>query len=173
MPGCEGAIIRREGGVEQGNGGGIEFHRMPWRMIRRSIQSSPTQRNQRFGVGNMCFSIFWAQSDANHRAAGCCRRQSGVPENGHGGLSSRTSALRQLGCARVVPTLDNLSLFLGSWLEAPLPDWISESALLSTAFSNQTLRFSTEVLPRLATSSYSTVCPSLRVERPAFSTAEI
>src|SRR5882724_2659973 len=94
-------------------------------------------------------------------------------KNGHGGLSSRTSALRQLGCARVVPTLDNLSLFLGSWLEAPLPDWISESALLSTALSNQTLRFSAEVLPRLATSSYSTVCPSLRVERPAFSTAEI
>src|SRR3979411_1793862 len=96
-----------------------------------------------------------------------------MPENGHGGLSSRTSALRQLGCARVVPTLDNLSLFLGSWLEAPLPDWVSESALLSTAFSNQTLRFSAEVLPRLATSSYSTVCPSLSVERPAFSTAEI
>src|SRR5438270_7173091 len=37
----------------------------------------------------------------------------------------------------------------------------------------QTLRCSAEVLPRLATSSYSTVCPSLSVERPAFSTAEI
>src|SRR4051812_16191118 len=37
----------------------------------------------------------------------------------------------------------------------------------------QTLRFSAEVLPRLATSSYSTVWPSLSVDRPAFSTAEI
>src|ERR1700694_1245788 len=46
---------------------------------------------------------------------------------------------------------------------------ISERAPLP----RQTLRFSAEVLPRLATSSYSTVCPSLSVERPAFSTAEI
>src|SRR4051812_15634963 len=39
--------------------------------------------------------------------------------------------------------------------------------------SLQTLMFSAEVLPRLATSSNSTVCPSLSVDRPAFSTAEI
>jgi glutathione S-transferase len=36
-----------------------------------------------------------------------------------------------------------------------------------------TLRFSADVLPRLVTSSYSTVCPSLSVESPARSTAEI
>src|SRR3979409_71615 len=36
-----------------------------------------------------------------------------------------------------------------------------------------TLRFSAEDLPRLLTTSYSTTCPSLSVESPAFSTAEI
>src|ERR1700733_14753192 len=36
-----------------------------------------------------------------------------------------------------------------------------------------TLRFSAEVLPLFATSSYSTCWPSLRVDRPALSTAEI
>src|SRR5262249_13040453 len=36
-----------------------------------------------------------------------------------------------------------------------------------------TLRFSAEVLPRFDTSSYSTTWPSLRVVRPALSTAEI
>src|ERR1700732_1490603 len=36
-----------------------------------------------------------------------------------------------------------------------------------------TLRFSADALPRLVTSSYSTVCPSLSVLRPARSTAEI
>src|SRR3984893_18588972 len=36
-----------------------------------------------------------------------------------------------------------------------------------------TLRFSADVLPRLVTSSYSTVCPSFSVLRPARSTAEI
>src|SRR5436190_19090663 len=35
------------------------------------------------------------------------------------------------------------------------------------------LRFSADVLPRLVTSSYSTVWPSLSVPRPARSTAEI
>src|SRR5258708_39002800 len=49
----------------------------------------------------------------------------------------------------------------------------SERALSRPPVWRQTLRFSAEVLPRLATSSYSTVCPSLSVERPAFSTAEI
>src|SRR5579872_5914543 len=37
----------------------------------------------------------------------------------------------------------------------------------------ETLRFSAEVLPLLATSSYSTTWPSLRPLRPALSTAEI
>ena len=34
-------------------------------------------------------------------------------------------------------------------------------------------RFSNEVLPRLETSSYSTVCPSFKVAKPAFSTAKM
>ena len=37
----------------------------------------------------------------------------------------------------------------------------------------QTFRFSADVFPRFATSSYSTTCPSLRLLSPAFSTAEI
>src|SRR5262249_10831946 len=36
-----------------------------------------------------------------------------------------------------------------------------------------TLRFSADVLPLFETSSYSTICPSFRPLRPAFSTAEI
>src|SRR5207249_4465815 len=36
-----------------------------------------------------------------------------------------------------------------------------------------TLRFSADVLPLFGTSSYSTICPSFRPLRPAFSTAEI
>src|ERR1700733_7107956 len=36
-----------------------------------------------------------------------------------------------------------------------------------------TLRFSADVFPLFATSSYSTTCPSLRPLRPALSTAEI
>ena len=36
-----------------------------------------------------------------------------------------------------------------------------------------TLRFSAEVLPRLETSSYSMLCPSFKLVRPAFSTAEM
>ena len=36
-----------------------------------------------------------------------------------------------------------------------------------------TLRFSADVLPLLGTSSYSTICPSFRPLRPAFSTAEM
>jgi hypothetical protein len=103
-----------------------------------------------------------------------------MPENGHEELSSRTSVFYASSDAQewfplstIESVLGVLLEALGVLLEAPLPDWISESALLSTALSNQTLRFSAEVLPRLATSSYSTVCPSLSVERPAFSTAEI
>src|SRR5665213_1920719 len=46
------------------------------------------------------------------------------------------------------------------WLTAVLP-------------GHTTFRFSADVLPLLGTSSYSTVCPSLRVLRPAFSTAEM
>src|SRR5689334_13065799 len=73
------------------------------------------------------------------------------------------------GLAAPIPN-DNSSL--RNFLKAPLPD-LSPRALLSSRAWRQTLRFSAEVLPRLATSSYSTVCPSLSVERPAFSTAEI
>src|SRR5260370_27603362 len=75
--------------------------------------------------------------------------------------------------ARAVPTPAECtqSFLRFSW--KPHSRIASESALLLTARSRQTLRFSAEVLPRLATSSYSTVCPSLSEERPAFSTAEI
>src|ERR1700733_8092533 len=65
------------------------------------------------------------------------------------------------------PLLPVLLIFL-DLVGSPHSRIASESAPLSLA--HQTLRFSAEVLPRLATSSYSTVCPSLSEERPVFST---
>ena len=95
-----------------------------------------------------------------------CRKEMRTSDSGHRRILHRPKRLRE----RCPPpnALQSFGIF-----GKPHSRIVSESALLLTALSRQTLRFSAEVLPRLATSSYSTVCPSLSEERPAFSTAEI
>src|SRR3984885_14390284 len=94
-------------------------------------------------------------------------------KTGHGRLSSRTGGVAPIRLrARALAAPARCTLVF-DFFEKPHSRIASERVLLPAARSRQTLRFSAEVLPRLATSSYSTVCPSLSVERPAFSTAEI
>src|SRR3954471_14810592 len=100
-------------------------------------------------------------------AAGCHDRR----KMGQGRLSSQTvRVLRRFECRR---SADRSRRCSSRIFEKPRSRMLSERLPLLTALSRQTLRFSAEVLPRLATSSYSTVCPSLSDESPAFSTAEI
>src|SRR3979490_1829991 len=96
-----------------------------------------------------------------------------VANSANFGFGTRVhSGPSQMRARAVTPPAECTQPFVGfSW--KPHSRIASESALFLPARSRQTLRFSAEVLPRLATSSYSTVCPSLSEERPAFSTAEI
>ena len=64
-------------------------------------------------------------------------------------------------------------IFASSGAKPGSPNPMSDKEIIERRRAYPTLRFSAEDLPRLLTTSYSTVWPSLSVERPAFSTAEI
>jgi hypothetical protein len=54
QPGRDRAIVRGVGRREQGNGGEVGLHDMPWRMIARSLRSGCVRGYHRFGVKIMC-----------------------------------------------------------------------------------------------------------------------
>jgi len=98
-----------------------------------------------------CIATECTGYNLNYEIDECCRHVSlPCPQNG------------RLGC------------FILSALESAVARvWSKWDLSDGSSCGHTTFRFSADVLPLLGTSSYSTVCPSLRVLKPAFSTAEM
>jgi hypothetical protein len=80
--------------------------------------------------------------------------------------------LWQLGCFADADKIGKrIALVLGA--ARPAGELLNLTCPTLVLVGHTIFKFSADVLPLLGTSSYSTVCPSLRVLNPAFSTAEM